>query len=912
MESKQIRVLHSIAPAETYILSRSTSPMQVYPVNNASGNTIQFADVSLKSCMDIIHASSPDLFSSSKKDFSVYCMDPLESSALMASTSTSFQPVSVACGRLSAIRLSDGQAMVTGTLVRDRVGQEALQLVFVLREIVTQNQIPDPAATVRINAALARQTEENDRTQRSIQKRKERRAVKPAVKTEADRILEESGNACLIRPGDTLRLHATQPRPFAYRSASGQPDHSNTTPPPAQDIISPTLSSQISLASLANLSPELLVILDTVKHDPQVNSEALLRVISFIDSAMKSNASLTVTDALRKLAPPTTSTQMPPETPETPPWTPPPAAAVPATSNDGVVILDKENVKPSASRRRKDCDTNNEKTLAATTGLPTSSISQPPHASASRPLQSNSAFTNEPSLRANTTRKRTLSEVLEDTRPLGRNQGRLNTFSSPVRPARTTNLSPGHSQDQPIVIPDSPSLPKSNQKPNSRGRLQIPYVVPDWARTDTAMQPRLSEETQLMLKEAEQRKKEEKMAKRMKWSQQRQSGPLHRAISTPAVFSTGMDQPVASTSALPSPEKKGAMAAPPPPSTAPDSLLPVIAVADTSISFPSSSRRSPSPPSSSSVAIPCTPPRKRPPPSNSSPEEDFSLFTPRGMNTPRRGPSIFQSPTIAHSSSMRPDRDCNVTPPPSSGPLVEDDSENAKGTASDDEDFLAHTLRSPAEGLKSFSNSPNKVAQEVESHTDADIPPVDNDEDGSKSDPPIWPGLPPSSPPPQFSPMLHSVTDESPREPDDDFSLPMASSDFDIDELPLQTEPTTRSDISEKNSTNADLGAVSHEGLLDEKSLAAMFEILANNLRSDTSSAIDESHDIFKDLGAVFDEPQHLHPNQSGPSILPPNIAFDNSEFWNAISPLLNQTADNHSSAEVPDPVKDLFSGCVL
>ncbi|KAJ3733827.1 hypothetical protein DFJ43DRAFT_197421 [Lentinula guzmanii] len=922
MENKQIRVLHSVAPAQTYILSRSPSPIQIYLVNeSSSGNPPQFASVSLKSCMDILYISSPELFSNTRKDFSVYCLDPLESPASVASTSTSTQTVSVACGRLSAIRSSDGRAMVTGTLVKDRVGHEALQLVFVLCETVAVNQMPDLAAAARINAALARQTEENDRAKRRRQKQTERRPSRPAIKTEADRILEESGDMCLIRPGDPSWTQPAKSTPFAYRFSSAQSGHSTSSTPLAHDRHAISTISSSAASSLQNISPELLSVLETVKHNPQVNSEALFRVISFIDSAMKENAALTVTDALRKLAPSQTSAGST-QVPQTPPRTPP-APNAPTSPDDGIVVLDKENVNPSAFGRRTDRDAEDGKAIAATNGLLIGSLFDPPpvpqqQVGPSQPLQSNTTFNNEYAPARSITRKRTLSEVLDDSRSLGRIQGRLNPLSSPPRP--TTHMSPGYSKDKPIVIPDSPSMPKpGGQRANSRARLKVPYVVPDWARTKTAMQPRLSEETQLTMKEAEQRKREEKLTKRMKWSQQRKSGPIHRTISTPAVFSTGADEPVASGSRFPSSTKEGSTADPPPPPTVLDPLLPVIAVADTSISLPSSPHRLSSPPVMSPVAPPCTPPRRRGACSSSSPEEEFSLFTPRGMVKPTRDLSVFKSPSIAQSPSIRLAHRRDATPPPSSEPVAEDDSDKLQGDDLDDEDFLTRELHGALE--ETDIPAASSVEQSKDEHTmgtrgDPGTHQPDNnvEEDENESDKPFWPGLPPSSPPPQSSPLLQPLADESSKEPGDDFELPMASSDFDIDEIPPQT-----GGLNDPESVFADPDdGVGSQGHLDDTALAAILEMLTNTNDAYLGSSFvaDYSEDIFENLGAIVDETQqgqHLDTAHSDNlSEFPSDITLDNAGFWSAIGPLLDQTSNTDTALEEPDPIKNLLSGCVL
>ncbi|KAJ3852652.1 hypothetical protein EV368DRAFT_82312 [Lentinula lateritia] len=892
MKSRYIRVLHSVSPAQTYVLSRSPSPVQIYPINeNTTGNSTQFASASLKSCIDIIYNSSPELFNNSKKDFSVYSLDPLESLASVASTSTSSQTVSVACGRISSIRTSDGHFTVTGTLVNDRIGQEALQVVFVLCETPAIYQVPDPAAAGRISAALARQMGESDKAQRRKQREMERLNSKPApaLKTEADRILEASGDSCLIQPsGPSLAL----PKPFAYRYSSSQSSHSTYTSSalPIQNphalLNSQSASSSVQEVSSQNLSSELLSILEAAKHNPQVNREALLRVISFIDSATKQNTALTIADALRKLAPSQAPVTLP-QAPQTPPRTPS-APTAPTSPDDTIVILDKENVNPSAFRRRAERDAEEGKAFAT---LPTNIPPQLPQqqvllaSGVSQYLQPTTTFTNEAIPSVPSTRKRTLSEVLDDTRSFKRNQERNDTFSSPPRSNRTT-MSPGFSKDQPIVIPDSPSMPKpGGQRTQSRARLKMPYVVPDWARTQTALQPRLSEEALSMMKEMEQRKQEEKLVKRMKWSQQRKSGPMHRTMSTPAVFSSGADEPVASGSTLSSFSKKRPIAAPTP-HLVPDPLLPVIAAAGTSISFPSSPQRTPSPSPMQPPALPQTPPRRRFASSSSSPEDEYSLFTPRGMATRQRGPSVFESLTITQSPSIRPIHRREATPPPSSEPVAaEDDTASFQGDDSDDEDFLTQELNSAMEETEISAILPVERSDKeiTDSRGDIDAHIQDEDEDGPGK--PFWPGLPPSSPPPQSSPMLQPTDDL-----EDDFELPTVSSDFDIEDFPPKTEQIVDSENVENAFSDVDHGA-NH---FDDTALAAILEMLtnSNNVSSGSPFIAEYSDDIFKDLGAVVDETgQSQHVDTAHRDSLPgfpSEITPDNPGFWNAVGPLLN------------------------
>ncbi|KAE9408661.1 hypothetical protein BT96DRAFT_667367 [Gymnopus androsaceus JB14] len=468
METRQIRVLHLVSPSQVYVISRSPAPMPIYPITGASPEiATRFATVSLKTCVEIIYDSCSEIFSSNL-DHSVHTLDPLEAHGA-ASSSSSTHGVPVACGRLSAIRSSNNRTMVTGTLMKDRAGQNALEVVFVLYETPTLTQVLDLAAADRIGAAVARRTSEHQGRAQRQQKEKQRgqegqrTRAKPKFipRTEADRLLEESGQAgqsyrpykrettevdpvlgqCKTVTGDPRE--EPKPKTFAFRPypTQGASQKSTSNVPPNQS------SHSSSTLPASQPSSELLSILDVLKSDPRVNSNALFSVMSFIDSATKKDSTLTIAEILRQLIPPTSAVS--PQRPQTPPQTPV-ASNTPSSPDDGIVVLDKENVNPSVFQRRAERDTEDAKLLASSMRAPgnsTSDLTPRLGAGLSKSIRSNTTLNNDPTPPAPSTptaRKRTLSEVSEDGRSR-RDQGRfMERWSSPPRSSRTNeNMSPG-------------------------------------------------------------------------------------------------------------------------------------------------------------------------------------------------------------------------------------------------------------------------------------------------------------------------------------------------------------------------------------------------------------------------------------------------------------------------------------
>lgn len=171
MESRNLplRILYTINSSPQYILARSSSiPVTLVPCATHSNSHYdrsvtqataehppEFGTVPLKICLDTICHSSPELVQDFSRDFSVYVLDPLESNSAPApvnisnptSDSQPLKPctnviepsrgVAVGLGLMSWALLADEKdvAAVTGTLIKLGTGQEALEVIFALREV---------------------------------------------------------------------------------------------------------------------------------------------------------------------------------------------------------------------------------------------------------------------------------------------------------------------------------------------------------------------------------------------------------------------------------------------------------------------------------------------------------------------------------------------------------------------------------------------------------------------------------------------------------------------------------------------------------------------------------------------------------------------------------------------------------
>lgn len=155
-----LRVLYTINSSPQYILARSPArvPVELVDHNHIPTSPTAFdslpvyAKIPLKICLDTICRSSPELTQDSNRDFTLYYLDPLESNSAPApvnisntgtevasssNSSAAGQPRGVAVGLgAMSVALSGVECdPVVGTLVKQANGQEALEVIFALREV---------------------------------------------------------------------------------------------------------------------------------------------------------------------------------------------------------------------------------------------------------------------------------------------------------------------------------------------------------------------------------------------------------------------------------------------------------------------------------------------------------------------------------------------------------------------------------------------------------------------------------------------------------------------------------------------------------------------------------------------------------------------------------------------------------
>jgi hypothetical protein len=135
---RRLRVLYTINNSPQYILARSKSSVPTLAVLGVN-TSVQHASVDLKICVDTICSNSPELLQDNTKDYSLYAIDPLESSTSIATTSSSATPASLAVGMglMSAVLTGRNrdESSVNGTLVAIGTGETVLEVIFSLREV---------------------------------------------------------------------------------------------------------------------------------------------------------------------------------------------------------------------------------------------------------------------------------------------------------------------------------------------------------------------------------------------------------------------------------------------------------------------------------------------------------------------------------------------------------------------------------------------------------------------------------------------------------------------------------------------------------------------------------------------------------------------------------------------------------
>jgi len=621
--------------------------------------------------------------------------------------------------------------------------------------------------------------------------------------------------------------------------------------------------------------------------------------------------------------------------------------------DDEIVLLDKENINPSAFRRRGDTNAKTDGTKSSPVGdrlgsTLTSALLNAERASRHRTLSANSANPTEQPTNAKSSRKRTLSDFMDEMeaernkekgktkekpeesdenqyehsttpsssdrhypRVVSSDYSRKRTgtnsyyrtavepWTSPIKPtgyhvrSTSTQQSPTHenSREKPIVLPDSPQACRvtASSPPRKPSQPRKPYVVPEWARTDTATQARLSQEAQRAFEESEKKKTKENDA-RKEFGARYAKKKIRKAATAPhpsQPVAAINDCPIFAVTACAEDQKPGLM--------------------------PSTPRHKPLPwPITAPMNVLCTPPRKNLT-GLFSPVGDASLFTPS-----RSSPSGSASDQM---SSQMDGQSANL------GSSYDD----AKLGGSDPgvEDDLSRELDSLLEELDVRSGSLPTAGSDVEVHDSVFSSHHPLDEYGSECEiePTVkqhWDGLPPSSPPPPSSPVL----------------MPQDGSDLEDLELPIATSeaedgtPDSEQDIPLSPSIPS-LPSCTEEEIaefLSNSDFDLLFPDIGGKLCDDHSGY--PTMDIFHPFPDPQSEETQSRDTMQADAFQTGLAEFDTTEFWEIFRPLVEQNTknvglptelgldfgqgqsagmlDNLDSSKLAEDVQTLFSGCLV
>lgn len=141
-----LRIFYIINGSAQYILARSHSPFPVTILPPFSSlPDVRYGTVSFMSCLNTLSRSSPELFTEQDKDYTIYHMDPSES------TNPSQPSIAVAMGSLSeGLKSNDSNILITGTLRTLSTGLNALEVVFALREVSNMPYLTDQKSCLTI------------------------------------------------------------------------------------------------------------------------------------------------------------------------------------------------------------------------------------------------------------------------------------------------------------------------------------------------------------------------------------------------------------------------------------------------------------------------------------------------------------------------------------------------------------------------------------------------------------------------------------------------------------------------------------------------------------------------------------------------------------------------------------------
>ncbi|KDQ28030.1 hypothetical protein PLEOSDRAFT_1104708 [Pleurotus ostreatus PC15] len=994
--SLPLRILYTINSSPQYILARSLSAYPVQPVSECTaedqGDSHQlYGTVAFKHCLDTICRSSPELLQDRSRDYSVYVLDPLESlsapTPIGAHASSSERRsqqsgVAVGLGLMSWARVSEESKslQIAGTLINN--GRAALEVVFALRETPATNLktvSPPPIVAEKVTSRRRRQEpskiDEQLLSPLSLAKARAKRVPPPPPPpkrvvpeqppSEAD-LLMASGVTYTGPPRKWGRPRSGRPRSKdPPQSVDIEDDEEEDDPPPASPK-NQRLAAWLSSCSTHSQQPPSEVSAGSTVDSPQTTSiplptdallpstnplseaqtAVLLDALMAIDSTTPGNSvsatNPALVSALRQLVSAAAADRLNHNTSRT---THTRVRAHPASisgsesnspsksQDDEVVILDKENVNPTAFRRRAERERAEAKRMLLTSGIASSSrqvggseaattsiLGAPRDLNKVRTVSNrSSSYTHvpaaNPAQEEKVTRKRRLSDLMDERDSVRKRVGQRDahryyrtieplcsraeakqyyrqpeqsaahimsdppTFdrsespssiagpSTSPPPQRQHSLHIWHesstirSSSVSVVIspkrgrilstsassPVVPSMSKTSKRPRQK------YVVPEWARTTTATQPRLSEEAQKALEDAAAQQNEEIMNRKRAKARKQTFRGRDNASQKPGLVraDTGDGTQVSQQSSQTPPS---AIYSDPLTS---NNIHPVFASSDPIIdSCPPTRPVSPSPYTSQpEPEIPSTPPRRH------DILHDSSLFTPTPKGRDNGNP-LF-SPFGAMGSPV----------PQSSiwGKMVGPHGLQIPDHESDDEEDLP--VHAPSETMPKETMTPN-----AESPPDSlPIASSDTEDDESMNCDPAgetvpvkehWTDLPPSSPPPPSSPFEDASTLPSESTDTQDLTMTPTLSNADL---------AMYFDVNEFDAYYASVNnPSSRHGGAEPLSDAALFNQFTH-LASDDSLA--QAQDgLSLELPADFSMPDNIND-------------LDFTELWQTMVPLLEAGA---------------------
>ena len=537
----------------------------------------------------------------------------------------------------------------------------------------------------------------------------------------------------------------------------------------------------------------------------------------------------------------------------------------------------------------------------------------------------------------------------------------LETWTSPPRKSKEVDSHSqmsdplgGTSLNRPIVIPDSPQASKvvASSPIGPTTVHKKPYVVPSWARTDTALTPRFSEGTQKSLEAAAERQKEEKRTNRRRTNARAQDRYRQRGK-----LADSEDLSPQSESAGPS---QKTMQPPPLPVIPNTDLPPIIASSDADIGLlPLASSQAQSPPLTRASILPPVTPKRPSKVATSTPVandlDQDSLFTPLSIvrrSTGVTGSPLFspgalgsplahKKPRVASPISYRvAAKQCGSESSTITVKTTQDTLDKSKSPVVESDD-VQEDLDCPPSSLPiASSDSEFEDASIGVTQTASDQIPDDQtaDDEFDGDELPIrkqhWVGLPPSSPPPPTSPCLMPIdNDAEPELGDVGEELPIASETDDPDEETGDEDVlnATESDWSPSPINVNDCGIplpitveTTQDEVLDEMSFLQQFTTLGSsdelvnaqdnfleghNISTDEFDSLFASCEDTMDFEMFLDGFKPLMTESSFPSVSDSTPGFDFTAIEAFSNGETSQSIDHHKMAA---ELQAILSGCVV